>query len=75
MSPYTGSNNCAIVTLVRAEQPRDSESPECCQRARRKIGSWAFPKMILLRNVLAGVGFQDAQHFCDRLGVLMCIVA
>jgi hypothetical protein len=41
----------------------------------RKIGRWAFPKMISLRSVLAGVGFQDPQHFCDRLGVLMRTVA
>jgi hypothetical protein len=37
--------------------------------------SFGFPKMISLRSVLAGVGFQDPQHFCDRLGVLMCTVA
>ena len=24
-----------------------------------------------LRGALQGVGFQDPQHFCDRLGVLM----
>lgn len=28
-----------------------------------------------LRGVLAGVGFQDPQHFRDRLGVLMRAVA
>jgi hypothetical protein len=26
------------------------------------------------RYLLAGVGFQDPQHFCDRLGVLMSAV-
>jgi hypothetical protein len=31
--------------------------------------------MISLRGVLACVGFQDPQHFCDRLGVLMRTVA
>jgi hypothetical protein len=35
------------------------------------IARSALPKMISLRCVLAGVGFQDPQHFCDRLGVLM----
>jgi hypothetical protein len=28
-----------------------------------------------LRRVLAGVGFQDPQDFCDRLGALMRAVA
>ena len=31
--------------------------------------------MISVRGVLAGAGFQDPQHFCHRLGVLMRAVA
>jgi hypothetical protein len=41
----------------------------------RKIGGSPLPKMISVRGVLAGVGFQDPQHFCDRLRVLMRAVA
>jgi hypothetical protein len=41
----------------------------------RKLGRSAFAKTISWRSVLAGVGFQDPQHFCDCLGVLMRTVA
>jgi hypothetical protein len=30
---------------------------------------------VSVRGVLGGAGFQDPQHFCDRLGVLMRAVA
>jgi hypothetical protein len=40
------------------------------------LGDYIGPGQTLsLRGVLAGVGFQDPQHFCDRLGVLMRAVA
>ena len=29
----------------------------------------------MTRGALSGVGFQDPQHFCDRLGVLVRAVA
>ena len=37
--------------------------------------SFRSPEIIPLRGVLAGVGFQDPQHFRDRLRVLMRAVA
>ena len=46
-----------------------------CLNTPRKIRGSPFPKMISVRGVLAGVGLQDPQHFCDRLGILVSAVA
>ena len=69
ISTHTGTKS------VRGKRNITVDRSSSCLNTSRKIGRSAFPKMISLRSVLAGVGFQDPQHFCDRLGVLMRTVA
>ena len=69
ISTHTGTKS------VRENRNITVDRSSSCLNTSRKIGRSAFPKMISLRGVLAGVGFQDPQHFCDRLGVLMRTVA
>ena len=60
--------------VSRSREARLWELPEFFRRS-VSVEKVMIRQKAFARAVLAGVGFQDAQYFCDRLGVLMRAVA